>query len=227
MLRAGTRSPGRLLRRRCGARPGVFAVGRPLLRPLSVLPAEKRRLLLHVRLGRRLSLSAFRPSLAIWRATAPISRPSSRRRSIFPSTFPVGSVVIDHRGRQLFLVTSSPGGVALPDLGRHAKGFSWAGTETISRVANWPDWHPPEEMRDRDPNLPEKMTGGVQEPARRQGPLSRQLALPHPRHQRCQVDRPGGFVGMLPHAQRPRRRSVQPRESRDGRNGRAQPPARA
>ena len=44
------------------------------------------------------------------------------------------------------------------------EGFSWAGTETISRKAEWPDWHPPEEMRDRDPRLPEKMTGGIKNP---------------------------------------------------------------
>lgn len=38
------------------------------------------------------------------------------------------------------------------------------GTETISRIADWPDWHPPAEMRQRDPRLPEKMTGGVRNP---------------------------------------------------------------
>jgi lipoprotein-anchoring transpeptidase ErfK/SrfK len=44
------------------------------------------------------------------------------------------------------------------------EGFSWTGTEKITRVANWPDWHPPAEMRQRDPRLPEKMTGGVRNP---------------------------------------------------------------
>ena len=44
------------------------------------------------------------------------------------------------------------------------EGFSWTGAETISRKAEWPDWHPPEEMRWRDPRLPEKMTGGVKNP---------------------------------------------------------------
>ena len=43
-------------------------------------------------------------------------------------------------------------------------GFRWTGTETISRKHAWPDWHPPEEMRQRDPKLPEKMTGGVRNP---------------------------------------------------------------
>ena len=44
------------------------------------------------------------------------------------------------------------------------EGFTWTGTETISRIASWPDWHPPAEMRERDPRLPEKMTGGVRNP---------------------------------------------------------------
>ena len=44
------------------------------------------------------------------------------------------------------------------------EGFSWTGTEPVSRVADWPDWHPPAEMRQRDPRLPKKMTGGVRNP---------------------------------------------------------------
>ena len=43
-------------------------------------------------------------------------------------------------------------------------GFTWTGTERISRVAAWPDWHPPAEMRQRDPRLPVKMNGGVRNP---------------------------------------------------------------
>ena len=34
----------------------------------------------------------------------------------------------------------------------------------MSRKQAWPDWHPPAEMRERDPKLPEKMTGGVRNP---------------------------------------------------------------
>jgi lipoprotein-anchoring transpeptidase ErfK/SrfK len=63
----------------------------------------------------------------------------------------------------LFLVTSATEALRYPiSVGR--EGFSWTGTEKISRKAEWPDWHPPEEMRDRDPRLPEKMTGGIKNP---------------------------------------------------------------
>ncbi len=97
---------------------------------------------------------------------AAAGRSSSRlRRSVisFPSTYPVGSVLIDSKGRQLFLIQSPTEALHYPiSVGR--EGFSWAGTEAISRKAEWPDWHPPEEMRDRDPSLPEKMTGGIKNP---------------------------------------------------------------
>ena len=44
------------------------------------------------------------------------------------------------------------------------EGFSWTGTEVISRKQEWPDWHPPKEMIARDPRLPDKMTGGIKNP---------------------------------------------------------------
>jgi hypothetical protein len=34
----------------------------------------------------------------------------------------------------------------------------------VSRKQAWPDWYPPAEMRERDPSLPEKMTGGLKNP---------------------------------------------------------------
>ena len=81
----------------------------------------------------------------------------------FTHTYPANSIVIDTGARKLYYV--------LPDkrayqysisVGR--EGFNWTGTETISRKQAWPDWHPPAEMRERDPSLPEKMTGGLKNP---------------------------------------------------------------
>jgi lipoprotein-anchoring transpeptidase ErfK/SrfK len=81
----------------------------------------------------------------------------------FNSTYAPGTIVIDTRGRQLFLVTSSRAALRYPiSVGR--EGFQWTGTEKISRIADWPDWHPPAEMRKRDPSLPEMMTGGIRNP---------------------------------------------------------------
>jgi lipoprotein-anchoring transpeptidase ErfK/SrfK len=85
------------------------------------------------------------------------------KRISFPSSYAVGSIVIDHRGRQLFLIQSPTSALRYPiSVGR--EGFNWAGAEKISRVADWPDWYPPAEMRERDPSLPEKMTGGIRNP---------------------------------------------------------------
>jgi lipoprotein-anchoring transpeptidase ErfK/SrfK len=74
-----------------------------------------------------------------------------------------GEIVIDTRARKLFFTIDDRTAYAYPiSVGRD--GFRWAGTETISRVATWPDWHPPREMRQRDPTLPVKMTGGLRNP---------------------------------------------------------------
>jgi lipoprotein-anchoring transpeptidase ErfK/SrfK len=81
----------------------------------------------------------------------------------FPSQYPAGSIVIDTKGRQLLLVKSETEALHYPiSVGR--QGFTWTGTQTISRKATWPDWHPPDEMRARDWRLPEKMSGGVKNP---------------------------------------------------------------
>jgi lipoprotein-anchoring transpeptidase ErfK/SrfK len=89
--------------------------------------------------------------------------PLAPSRIAFPSAYPVGSVVIDHKGRQLFLVQSPTEALRYPiSVGK--EGFSWTGTEKISKTVNWPDWRPPDEMRERDPSLPEHMSGGLRNP---------------------------------------------------------------
>ena len=44
------------------------------------------------------------------------------------------------------------------------EGFTWAGVQTISRKAEWPDWHPPAQMIARQPYLPRFMAGGPGNP---------------------------------------------------------------
>jgi lipoprotein-anchoring transpeptidase ErfK/SrfK len=74
-----------------------------------------------------------------------------------------GTVVIDTRARRLYLMQSPTTALAYPiSVGR--EGFRWTGTERISRVASWPDWRPPAEMRRRQAGLPELMTGGIRNP---------------------------------------------------------------
>lgn len=93
----------------------------------------------------------------------PSVSPMAPQSVSFPSGHAPGTIVIDSANRKLYLVRSKTDAYRYPiSVGR--EGFSWTGTERISRVADWPDWHPPKEMRERDQSLPEKMTGGVRNP---------------------------------------------------------------
>ena len=74
-----------------------------------------------------------------------------------------GSILVRTSERKLYFVL--PGGQALVyPIGVGRDGFRWSGVQHVARKAEWPDWHPPAEMRERDPRLPVKMTGGVNNP---------------------------------------------------------------
>lgn len=81
----------------------------------------------------------------------------------FPHAYPANSIVIDAGARRLYYVLGG-GRAYVYAVGVGREGFGWSGTEKVSRKQAWPDWHPPKEMRERDPSLPEKMTGGVRNP---------------------------------------------------------------
>ena len=70
-----------------------------------------------------------------------------------------GTVVIDTGGTALYYVLG--GGRAIRyGVGVGREGFTWSGVQTVSRKAEWPDWHPPAEMIARQPYLPRFMAGG-------------------------------------------------------------------
>ena len=93
----------------------------------------------------------------------PVIIPQAPPLVAFPYNFAAASIVIDTSARKLYYVLAEGRAYQYPiSVGR--EGFNWTGTETISRKQAWPDWHPPEEMRQRDPKLPEKMTGGSRNP---------------------------------------------------------------
>jgi lipoprotein-anchoring transpeptidase ErfK/SrfK len=81
----------------------------------------------------------------------------------YPSREPAGTLIIDTPNTYLYLVLG--GGKALRyGIGVGREGFTWTGTERISRMSEWPDWHPPSEMIDRQPYLPRFMAGGPGNP---------------------------------------------------------------
>ncbi len=76
---------------------------------------------------------------------------------------PAGTIIIDTPNTYLYLVLGN--GKALRyGIGVGREGFTWAGAERISRMAEWPDWHPPAEMIERQPYLPRFMAGGEGNP---------------------------------------------------------------
>src|SRR5215217_2866424 len=76
---------------------------------------------------------------------------------------PAGTIIIDTPNTYLYLVLGA--GKALRyGIGVGREGFTWAGTERVSKMAEWPDWHPPAEMIERQPYLPRFMAGGEGNP---------------------------------------------------------------
>ncbi len=90
--------------------------------------------------------------------------PQFKRQLVnYESREPAGTIVIDTANTYLYLVLG--GGKALRyGIGVGREGFSWAGAERVSRMAEWPDWHPPAEMIERQPYLPRFMAGGPGNP---------------------------------------------------------------
>ncbi len=86
--------------------------------------------------------------------------PQFRRQLVgYVTSEPAGTVIIDTPHTYLYLVLG--GGRALRyGIGVGREGFTWSGTERISHMSEWPDWHPPKEMIERQPYLPRFMAGG-------------------------------------------------------------------
>ncbi len=90
--------------------------------------------------------------------------PQFRRQMVdYPTREPAGTIVIDTPNTYLYFVLG--GGKALRyGIGVGREGFTWSGREKISRMSEWPDWHPPKEMIERQPYLPRFMAGGESNP---------------------------------------------------------------
>jgi lipoprotein-anchoring transpeptidase ErfK/SrfK len=113
--------------------------------------------------GRPMVMSALPPDEQPEVAPAPLA-PNLRRQEVtFPTKEPAGTLIVDTPNTYLYYVLG--GGKAIRygvRVGRD--GFTWTGVQKISRKAEWPDWHPPPEMIDRQPYLPRFMAGGPGNP---------------------------------------------------------------
>jgi lipoprotein-anchoring transpeptidase ErfK/SrfK len=85
----------------------------------------------------------------------------------YATSQPAGSIVIDTPNRFLYLVLGD-GKARRYGVGVGKPGFEWAGTHSVTRKAEWPDWRPPKEMIAREAKkghyLPEHMAGGPANP---------------------------------------------------------------
>jgi lipoprotein-anchoring transpeptidase ErfK/SrfK len=74
-----------------------------------------------------------------------------------------GSIIIDTPNHFLYLVESD-GKAMRYGIGVGRPGFTWSGMHTVSAKKEWPDWVPPPEMLQRQPQLPHYMAGGPNNP---------------------------------------------------------------
>jgi len=113
--------------------------------------------------GRPMVLSALPPEEQP--DAAPVNLPPNLRRQEvrFPTKEPPGTLIVDTPNTHLYYVLGNGRAIRYGvRVGRD--GFTWTGVQKISRKAEWPDWHPPTEMIERQPYLPRFMAGGPGNP---------------------------------------------------------------
>ena len=78
-----------------------------------------------------------------------------------------GSILIRTDERRLYFVLPDEKAIMYP-VGVGREGFTWSGEDVITKKAEWPDWHPPQEMVEREAEkgkiLPVFMAGGPDNP---------------------------------------------------------------
>jgi lipoprotein-anchoring transpeptidase ErfK/SrfK len=91
--------------------------------------------------------------------------PERLRRAVvaFNTSEAPGTIVIDSGNTVLYYVLGQ-GRAIRYGVGVGREGFGWAGVQTVSRKAEWPDWYPPAEMIARQPYLPRFVAGGPGNP---------------------------------------------------------------
>jgi lipoprotein-anchoring transpeptidase ErfK/SrfK len=86
--------------------------------------------------------------------------PNLRKQEVsYPTKEPAGTIIVDTPNTHLYYILGNGRAIRYGvRVGRD--GFTWTGVQKITRKAEWPDWHPPSEMIERQPYLPRFMAGG-------------------------------------------------------------------
>jgi lipoprotein-anchoring transpeptidase ErfK/SrfK len=94
-----------------------------------------------------------------------VEMPARLRRQVvsYSTREAPGTIIIDTPNTYLYYVLGN-GQAMRYGIGVGREGFTWSGTQTITKKAEWPDWTPPPEMIARQPYLPRHMAGGPGNP---------------------------------------------------------------
>ncbi|MBR0724839.1 L,D-transpeptidase family protein [Bradyrhizobium manausense] len=113
--------------------------------------------------GRPMSVASLPPEEQPDAAPAQLP-PNLRRQEVSLATKePAGTIIVDTPNTYLYYVLGNGRAIRYGvRVGRD--GFTWTGVQKITRKAEWPDWHPPAEMIERQPYLPRFMAGGPGNP---------------------------------------------------------------
>ncbi|WP_150286680.1 L,D-transpeptidase [Rhabdaerophilum calidifontis] len=89
--------------------------------------------------------------------------PIPREEVDYTGKFAPGTIVVDTNEKRLYFVLPNKRAIKY-GVGVGRPGFAWAGTQTVTRKAEWPSWTPPAQMLKRRPDLPRFMPGGEGNP---------------------------------------------------------------
>jgi lipoprotein-anchoring transpeptidase ErfK/SrfK len=91
------------------------------------------------------------------------ANPIPREEVDYNGRFGPGTIVVDTNEKRLYFVLPNKRAIKY-GVGVGRPGFSWAGTQSVTRKAEWPSWTPPAQMIRRRPDLPRFMPGGEGNP---------------------------------------------------------------
>jgi lipoprotein-anchoring transpeptidase ErfK/SrfK len=139
----------------------ILIVAALLIAPVSVTPASAQALGYAAEPG----AGPFESEQTTLSMPAEDERSDRLRRTVvgYAGNEAPGTIVIDTANTSLYYLLGQ-GKAIRYGVGVGREGFTWSGVQTITRKAEWPDWHPPAEMIARQPYLPRFMAGGPGNP---------------------------------------------------------------
>jgi lipoprotein-anchoring transpeptidase ErfK/SrfK len=110
------------------------------------------------------NMAAFPPDVRPETGPKKELAPQFRRTLVdYRTKEPAGTIIVDTPNTYLYLVLGD-GRALRYGVGVGREGFTWSGAERVTKMAEWPDWNPPEQMIVRQPYLPRFMAGGETNP---------------------------------------------------------------